>query len=411
MLRGYIFIENNMPDKVYTVSEITRQIKEVLEEELATIWIEGEMSNYVLHSSGHRYFSLKDEEAQIRCVLWKGKDRGLDFELQDGTKVLALGKISVYERRGEYQLYVEMLRPLGIGKLELELKRLKEKLQKEGLFDEEHKKPIPEFPENIGIVTSPTGAAIKDIIKIIQRRAPYIKIILNPVRVQGRGAEREIAQAISEFNRYGQVDLMIVGRGGGSLEDLWAFNEEIVARAIFNSKIPIISAVGHEIDFTISDLVADLRAATPSAAAEMIVRDKKELQRQMDSLVSRMVGYQRSVLQNNQTRLAHWLRSYGLRRPVDLINQKTQRMDELLKTFLTGTKNYFELRKKSLSLFLNQLNALSPLSILKRGYSVTRKLPALELVKDAKTLQLEDEVQIKFHHGDIQARVKKIKTE
>jgi exodeoxyribonuclease VII large subunit len=402
---------NNMPDKIYTVSEITKQIKELLEGGLPTIWIEGEISNFILHSSGHRYFSLKDEEAQIRCVLWRGRSEGLDFEPQSGMKVLALGKISVYEKRGEYQLYVEVLRPLGIGKLELELQRLKEKLQKEGLFDEEHKKPIPKFPEIIGIVTSPTGAAIRDIIKIIQRRAPYIKLILNPVRVQGKGAENEISQAIAQFNQYGKVDLIIVGRGGGSLEDLWAFNEEVVARAIFKSKIPIISAVGHEIDFTISDLVADLRAATPSVAAEMVVRDKKELERELNSLAGRIINYQNSILEHNRNRLESIERSYGFRKPLDLLNQKMQRTDEVWRAFLLVIKNYFELKKKGLSLFFTQLNALSPLAVLERGYSITRKVPELAVVKDAAHLKVEDEIEVKFHLGHIRAEVKKINEE
>ncbi|HEX9917138.1 MAG TPA: exodeoxyribonuclease VII large subunit [candidate division Zixibacteria bacterium] len=400
-----------MPDKIYTVSEITKQIKELLEGELPTIWIEGEISNFVLHSSGHRYFSLKDEEAQIRCVLWRGKGEGLDFEPQSGMKVLALGKISVYEKRGEYQLYVEILRPLGIGKLELELQRLKERLQKEGLFDEEHKKAIPKFPETIGIITSPTGAAIRDIIKIIQRRAPYIKLILNPVRVQSEGAEDEIARAVAQFNQYGKADLIIVGRGGGSLEDLWAFNEEIVARAIFKSKLPIISAVGHEIDFTISDLVADLRAATPSVAAEMVVRDKKELERELNSLAGRIVNYQNSILGYNKNRLESIQRSYGFRKPLDLLNQKMQRTDEVWRAFLLVMKNYFELKKKGLSSFFSHLNALSPLAILERGYSITRKVPGLSVVKDAARLKIDDEVEVKFHLGHIRAEVKKINEE
>ncbi len=398
-----------MPDKVYTVSEITGQIKELLEDGLPIVWVEGEISNFILHSSGHRYFSLKDENSQIRCVLWRGK--GVDFEPQNGIKVLALGKVSIYERSGQYQLYVEALRPLGIGKLELEFQKLKEKLQKEGLFDEKYKKPLPEFPQVIGIVTSPTGAAIKDVLRIIHRRAPYMKMILNPVRVQGEGAENEIAQAIAEFNRYGQIDLMIIGRGGGSLEDLWAFNEEAVARAIFKSKIPVISAVGHEIDFTISDFVADLRAPTPSAAAEMVVRDKRELEREIYSLVGRMLTRQRSSMKENRERLSHILQSYGFRKPVDLVNQRTQRLDELLRAFAIGTRNYFQFKQKSLSLFSGQLGTLSPLAVLGRGYSITRKLPELVVVKDASSLKVEDEVEVKFHHGQIRSEVKSINRE
>ena len=266
-----------MREKIYTVTEITKEIKSILEENFPALWVEGEISNYLLHSSGHRYFSLKDENVQIRCTLWRFRGDELQFEPADGMKVIVWGAITVYERNGQYQLDVIELIPAGLGKLEIAFRRLKEKLFKEGLFDEEHKKPIPEFPEAIGMVTSPTGAAIRDIIRIIRSRFPSVKIIVNPVRVQGEGAAEEIAQAIKEFNEYKKIDVMLVGRGGGSVEDLWAFNEETVARAIYESEIPIISAVGHQIDFVISDFVADSRAPTPSAAAQMVVEERDEL--------------------------------------------------------------------------------------------------------------------------------------
>jgi len=397
--------------KIYAVSEITKEIKTLLEENIPTIWVEGEVSNYTLHSSGHRYFSLKDENSQIRCVFWKWQAYSLSFEIEDGMKVIALGNITIYERNGQYQLNIIKLKPLGIGKLELEFQRLKEKLFKEGLFDESHKIPIPKFPQTIGVVTSPTGAAIRDIIEIIQRRAPDVKIILNPVKVQGPGAAEEIAQAIYDFNEYKKVNLLIVGRGGGSLEDLWAFNEEIVARAIYDSKIPVISAIGHEIDFTIADFVADLRVPTPSAAAELAVRDRAEICRELNTLINRLITLQSSSIDHLKQRVESAIKSYGFRRPMDLVGQLTQRTDELTRNLFKEKKNCFEFRKKSLSLFMGKLNALSPLAVFKRGFSLTRKLPELSIVKDAAVLKIDDRVEVKFLKGRIESKVEKVDKE
>jgi exodeoxyribonuclease VII large subunit len=397
--------------KIYTVSEITKEIKTLLEENIPTIWVEGEVSNYTLHSSGHRYFSLKDENSQIRCVFWKWQAYSLSFDIEDGMRVIALGNITVYERNGQYQLNIVKIKPLGIGKLELEFQRLKENLFKEGLFDESHKIPIPKFPQIIGVVTSPTGAAIRDIIKIIQRRAPDVKIILNPVRVQGAGAAKEIAQAIYDFNQYKKVDLLIVGRGGGSLEDLWAFNEEIVARAIYDSKIPVISAVGHEIDFTIADFVADLRALTPSTAAELAVRDRADICRELDVLINRLITLKSSLIDSLKQRTESAIRSYGFRRPMDLVVQLTQRTDELTRNLFKEIKNCFEFRKNSLSLFMGKLNALSPLAVFERGFSLTRKLPEFFIVKDAEMLKVDDRVEVKFLKGKIESKVEKVDKE
>ncbi len=397
-----------MPAKIYKVSEITREIKNLIEQSFSTLWVEGEISNYVLHSSGHRYFSLKDESAQIRCVLFRWAGGKLAFEPQDGMKVFALGTLTVFEKSGQYQLSVAQLHPVGIGELELAFQQLKEKLYAEGLFDEAHKKPIPEYPQAIGVVTSPTGAAIRDIINIIHRRNPGVRIILNPVRVQGEGAGEEIAQAIKDFNEYKNVDLLIVGRGGGSLEDLWAFNEEIVARAIYASKIPIISAVGHEVDFTIADFVADLRASTPSAAAELAVKNRVEVLKEVRNLFKTLSSTQRLIVEDYKTRVESARESYGFKRALDLIAQRAQRADELLKSLVKEIKNYFDSQKKSLSLILGKLNALSPLSVLERGFSLTRKLPEMEIVRDAASLRLNDEIEVKFHRGKIKAEVKKI---
>ena len=397
-----------MQAKIYKVSEITRDIKNLLEQSFPTLWVEGEISNYTLHSSGHRYFSLKDENSQIRCVLFRWEGKRLAFEPQDGMKVYALGNLTVYEKSGQYQLSVIRLHPLGIGELELGFQQLKERLYNEGLFDEAHKKPIPEYPQAIGVVTSPTGAAIRDIIKIIHRRDPGVKIILYPARVQGEGAGEEIAQAIRDFNKYKKVDLLIVGRGGGSLEDLWAFNEEIVARAIYNSKIPIISAVGHEVDFTIADFVADLRAPTPSAAAELAVKNRLETAKEVMNLFKTLISTQRLIIEDYKSRINSARESYGFKRAIDLIAQKAQRADELLRGLLKEVKNYFDSKKKSLSLVSGKLNALSPLAVLERGFSLTRKLPGMEIIRDAGSLRLKDEIEVKFLRGRIEAEVKKI---
>jgi len=282
------------PQHVYSVAEITREIKVLLETTIPVIWVEGEISNLKFHSSGHLYFSLKDKDSQIGGVMWRSRNASLFFTPQDGIKVLAMGKVTVYEKRGYYQFDVIKMQPAGIGELQLAFEQLKNRLQEEGLFDEEIKKPLPQYPEKIGIVTSPTGAAIQDLLNILNRRSPGIEISLKPVKVQGEGAAPEIATAIDEFNEYGKVDVLIIGRGGGSLEDLWAFNEEVVARAIFRSNIPVISAVGHEIDFSISDFVADLRAPTHSAAAELAVLDRAEL-------LNRILQYRKTIFEISES--------------------------------------------------------------------------------------------------------------
>src|SRR6266704_1596245 len=272
--------------KVFTVAELTRAIRGVLETKLGAVWVQGEISNYKLHPSGHQYFTLKDQRAQISCVIWRDTIAPQRQALVDGTQVQVYGTVTVFEARGQYQLNIQILQPRGVGLLQAKFEALKRKLEAEGLFAAERKRPLPKFPRRIGIVTSPSGAAIRDMVNVLRRRAPWLQILINPVRVQGSGAAQEIAVAIREFTlpneAFAPLDLIVVTRGGGSIEDLWEFNEEIVARAIFNSAVPIVSAVGHEIDFTICDFVADLRAPTPSAAAELIVPDMIDLQRRID---------------------------------------------------------------------------------------------------------------------------------
>src|SRR5213596_1708341 len=280
-LTGDLFPQTS---KVFTVGELTRQIRGALETKFRAVWVQGEMSNYKLHPSGHQYFTLKDQRAQISCVIWRDTIAPPRQPLVDGTQVQVYGTVTVFEARGQYQLSVQILQPRGIGLLQAKFEALKRKLEAEGLFAPERKRPLPKFPRRIGIVTSPTGAAIRDMLNVLRRRAPWLQIVINPVRVQGTGAAQEIAVAIRELalpnQAFAPVDLIVVTRGGGSIEDLWEFNEEIVARAVFHSALPVISAVGHEIDFTICDFVADLRAPTPSAAAELIVPDVVDLRRQ-----------------------------------------------------------------------------------------------------------------------------------
>jgi len=396
------------PQYVYSVAELTREIKVLLETTIPVVWVEGEISNLKFHSSGHLYFSLKDRDSQISAVMWRSRNAGLFFTPEDGMKVLAMGRVTVYEKRGYYQFDVIKMKPAGIGELQLAFEQLKNRLRQEGLFDEELKQPIPLYPEKIGIVTSPTGAAIQDLLNILNRRFPGVEIILKPVRVQGEGAAREIASAIDEFNEYGNVDLLIVGRGGGSLEDLWAFNEEIVARAIFQSRIPVISAVGHEVDFSISDFVADLRAPTPSAAAELAVPDREEL-------LSRIVQYRKAIvetslnsIQYQRDRLNRLVESYAFLKTPDLVRQYQQRLDELNHTMQRSLLHWLELLSRRLTNLSQRLNALAPESILKRGYSICFRDRDKKIVSEARLLKPNDGITVQFYKGNISGKVEKV---
>ena len=333
-----LFAPAEEPDpkpKIFTVSEITRSVRSLIEDEIGRVWIEGEIGNLRTQSSGHQYFTLKDERCQLACVLFAGqRTRMRQVPIADGLRVQALGALTVYEARGQYQLIVEIVQPVGAGALQAKFEALKRKLDAEGLFDPARKKPLPKFPKTVGLVTSPTGAAIRDMIHVLRRRAPWIGIVIHPVRVQGDGAAEEIAAAVGEFNRARELgiprpDVIVVARGGGSAEDLWEFNEEIVARAIFASEIPVVSAVGHEIDFTISDFVADLRAPTPSAAAELIAPDSAELRRHFSQLGSRLQRCALVTMERWKARLGFILRGVLLREPPRRVAEARQRVDLL----------------------------------------------------------------------------------
>src|SRR5258707_716387 len=338
---------NLMPNrKTFTVSELTGKIRDLLAKNFTDISVQGEVSNCREAQSGHIYFTLKDDRAQVRCVYFKQQQRGIKFRPEDGLQVTVRGSISVYEQRGEYQIYVEKIDLVGQGALQLAFAQLKKRLEAEGLFDTGRKKPLPLLPSRIGLVTSPRGAAVRDVVRILTRRFPNVHLMLYPVRVQGEGAAEEIVKALKFFNKGKLVDVLILARGGGSLEDLWAFNEEILARAIFASEIPVISAVGHETDFTIADFVADVRASTPSAAAEIVVQTRREFDTHVKSLqdaLGEQMRYRILVLSRKVHALAG---RRGFRRPLDLLRQQRQRADELTSRVALGLKARLEQSRK-----------------------------------------------------------------
>ena len=378
-----------LKDRIYTVSEITARIKETIEQEIGFeyVWIVGEVSNFRgNYSSGHWYFSLKDSETQISAVCFKWANQYIKFVPEDSMEVICCGQISVYEKQGSYQINVRYIEPKGVGAQALALEQLKEKLLKEGLFDEERKRPLPYLARKVGIVTSPTGAALQDILKVMDRRFSNLDILISPTRVQGDEAPEEIVKALGRL--YTQnVDVIIVARGGGSKEDLWAFNDEKVAREITKSPFPVISAVGHEIDITIADLVADVRAATPSMAAELAVREKAELKEDINYLKEQI--------------------AFALSNRVEILARE---IDQLQTEFMYSIQVNVDSASSELSMLAGNLDALSPLKVLDRGYSITQKLPKKQIVKDSKKLKKGDEVLVSFNKGEAKCTVKETKS-
>lgn len=393
--------------KALTVSQLTRQIKGCIEENFGSVWVQGEVSNFRSFSSGHCYFTLKDDAAQLPAVLWRDAAARLRFVPEDGMKVLASGRLSVYEARGCYQLVVERMEPLGIGELAAAFEKLKARLAAEGLFDAARKRPLPRYPWRIGLVTSPTGAAIQDMLKIVHGRWPA-EIVLAGVRVQGEGAAAEIAGAIALLNRLAgadRPDVLIVGRGGGSLEDLWAFNEEAVARAIVASRIPVISAVGHEVDFTIADFVADVRAATPSHAAEMAVPCLDDVAAQLDTLQTALPAALLSRVETARRRLAALAQSYALRRPEERVAGLRQRLDDLLSRLAPAGARCLSAARERLGGLAGRLESLSPLKVLERGYSLTMRARDGKLVQSAGDVARNEDIQTRVRDGVIISRV------
>jgi exodeoxyribonuclease VII large subunit len=443
---------NLMPEKrVWTVSELTAKIRDLLAKNFTNISVQGEISNCREAQSGHIYFTLKDDRSQVRCVFFKQQQRGIKFRPEDGLQMTVRGSISVYEARGEYQIYVESLEPIGLGALQLAFEQLKKRLEAEGLFDPARKKPLPLLPSRIGIITSPRGAAVRDVVRILTRRFPNVHLTVYPVRVQGQEAAGEIVKALKYFNAKKIVDVLILARGGGSLEDLWAFNEEPVARAIAASEIPVISGIGHETDFTIADFVADVRASTPSAAAELVVQTRREFDKHIAELRETLAGLIRYRLLELSRRVHELSARRGFRRPLDLLRQQRQRADEMTSRLALGLRARLEQSRKRFTaahlrivkfdfrvkisafrlrlekraadlgvrierqlrarhervekLFL-QLNERSPLKVLERGYAIATDAHGIVL-RDAAQVAIGDTVSLQLHRGKLSTEVKK----
>ena len=438
--------------KILTVLELTRYIRFKLEDDalLGSVWVRGEISNFKHHTSGHMYFTLKDADSRIRCVMFASQNRYLSFIPREGSRVLAHGAVSVYERDGQYQFYVTEMQPDGIGSLYLAFEQLKKKLEAEGLFSKERKKAIPLFPRTVGVITSPTGAAVRDILTTLKRRMPSVKVLIYPVHVQGKQAAPSIVKAIETMNRLGEADVLIVGRGGGSLEELWAFNEEIVARSIAASNIPVISAVGHETDFTIADFAADVRAATPTAAAELAVPHHLELKQQLHHLSQRIrrglyaqLGRKREALarlrrsslfkqpQRHLLRPAERLdrlkeqmaykAGYRLNRekerhlkleqrlmkvhPGEKTRQAASKMDHLHRQLIRSVQTFIKDRRQALVTGMKQLDALSPLKVMQRGYSLVYDEQESALITSIEQVQPGDMVKVRLKDGRLDCQI------
>ena len=392
-----------MEPTIATVSQLNAYMKRLVEAQpvLGDIWIKGEISNFKEHYSGHLYITLKDDGGVLKAVMFKSAATSLTFKPEDGMRVLARGRIGVYEQSGAYQLYIEEMTPDGVGELYIAFEKLKKRLAEEGLFDEDKKKPIPKYPEKIGVVTATTGAAVRDIINVITRRYPYCEIIIYPSLVQGAGAKENIVEAIEYFNKHNLCDTLIVGRGGGSIEDLWAFNEEEVARAIYASKIPVISAVGHETDFTIADFVADLRAPTPSAAAEIAVPSQLEL----SAAITSMAGRIKTAEINYIKRLRLSIESMKPKSPQGMIDDMRQKCDNMLYQAEKSFKLTAAEKRKQMSELCAKLDAMSPLAVLKRGYAIAED-EGSSVIKSVKDLKCGKLFKLTLSDGSCKCEVK-----
>jgi exodeoxyribonuclease VII large subunit len=390
---------------VYTVTQISNEIKIILEDSYPAVWVEGEISNFKLYNSGHMYFNVKDLNAQIKAIMFQSANTGLAFAPKDGMKVLVYGRVSSYPKNGDYQIIVNHMEQYGRGELYEICEQLKKKLEAEGLFDESAKKAIPDIVNKIGIVTSQDGAALHDILKVADSLNANVKVLIYPVRVQGRHAQEEIPKAIAYLNlHHKDLDVLLVGRGGGSAEDLWAFNTEPVARAIFASKIPIVSCVGHEVDFTIADFVADIRAPTPSAAAEMILRKRESIKKRIEFLKESLYGAISFILDDRAKKLDRLMLSRALLKPYLIYEEKISYIDDLNSRLLNNTQKFCNTKSEKLKDIAHKLDIVSPLSILKRGFSVCFDSNS-RIVRDAETINTGDIVNIKLFNGSFAAKV------
>lgn len=396
-----------LPVEIFTVSALTSRIRDAIYRQFRDVLVEGEISNFKLYPSGHLYFTLKDDNASIKGVVFNYSGKFPDNLLKDGVAVICVGRVDVYEKRGEYRLLVDDLEVRGVGLLQLKFQVLKEKLFREGLFDAARKKALPFLPRRIGIVTSPAGAAVRDMLKVIFSKFENMDVVIYPVRVQGGEAAAEIAEGIGHFNQEKAVDVIIVGRGGGSFEDLACFNEEVVARAIFASDIPVVSAVGHEIDFTIADFVADVRAPTPTAAADMVVRDKRELMSQLGTYGERLSLAMRQQLKRSKLSLYEQVVEFKERK--DFFVKQRMYVDELSNSLSNSLVLLFREKKTRLEALAQRLQDLNPDNILKRGYSITTRADTGAVITDSQQIVSKDRVRIRFHRGEVEAVVEKLK--
>ncbi len=396
--------------KVITVSQLNRYVKSVLEGDphLAAVYISGEISNFTLHyKSGHMYMSLKDESAAVRAVMFRGNASKLAFKPEDGMRVIVRARVSLYEAGGSFQIYIDDMQPDGVGALQVAFDQLKKKLGEEGLFDESRKRPLPPYPSRVGVITSPTGAAVRDILNVLGRRYPLARVVFCPVLVQGEGAAASIADAIARFGAADAADVLIVGRGGGSMEDLWAFNEEIVARAVAASPIPVISAVGHETDFTICDFVADLRAPTPSAAAELAVPDRLRLAAAVESLYSRLVTACRTRVQNGEQQLRRLAEKRCLSAPQYFVEEQMLRLDYLTRRFAAAASRQVGDEQRRITAMASKLDALSPLKVLGRGYAIPYRADGQTLAS-IEQVSVDDTISLQITDGVLDCRVTNI---
>ncbi len=390
---------------IYSVTQINNEIKTILEDSYPSVWICGEISSFKTYSSGHMYFNLKDENSQISAVMFSGYNQKLKFIPKDGMQVVVYGKITTYLQRGTYQVQVTFMKEQGLGTLQEKFEKLKEKLLKEGLFDESHKKQIPYLVNKIGVVTSKDGAALHDILSVLDRRFSNIEILIYPVRVQGETAKNEIVKAIEYLNKnHKELDVLLVGRGGGSLEDLWAFNEEIVSRAIYNSKIPVISCVGHEVDFTIADFVADLRAATPSVAAELVAKNRTDIEDKIKIYKSTLISKIGSIINFYEEKINYFKTCRALSKPHLIYEDKLQYIDDLREKIKLYMQNIIETKNHNLQLKIQKLDLLSPLKILKRGYSACFNEEG-KIIKTKKQVKINDIINVKLSDGNIKTKV------
>jgi exodeoxyribonuclease VII large subunit len=403
-----MFVPPASAERPLSVWELTSQVKDLMEAAFPAVWVAGEVSNFARPQSGHCYLTLKDERAQLRAVMWRGVAVRLRFDLHDGLEVICRGHLDVYAARGSYQLIIEDIVPRGMGALELALRQLREKLAREGLFDPARKRPLPPFVRRIAVVTSPTGAAIRDFLQVLARRWRGADVLVVPVRVQGEGAAAEIAAAIETVNRLGPIDCIVVTRGGGSMEDLWAFNEERVVRAIVASRIPVISAIGHEIDVTLSDLAADVRALTPSEAAELVAPAAEELVADLRQVERRLAAALRSRAESSRARLEAIARHTVFRRPFQRIFELGRRLDELDVRTLRAIRGVLRHARQQTDTAAGRLESLSPLAVLGRGYSLTQRTADGQLIRTATELSPGQQITTRFARGQTISRVEQV---